>query len=365
MSRTQQQAIENMATAVNSFTPVAHELLQRKCMCGTHTLNGECEKCKGTKSTLQRKSRNVGLVSEIPLSVHETLRSPGQPLNRDTRAFMEPRLGQDFSNVRIHSNVKAAESAQAIDAQAYTVGQDVAFAMGKYKPDTNTGKSLLAHELAHVVQQTRGSIDSHPEARADLAARQVVEGQAVSRSLVGGAPYGLYRQRTETSKEEKKKPGAKAGKEEKVTIPSIKLPEKKSETPEMPSRLPIPGLSSGKFSLGLRLGFPKLAAETELQQKVFAGRPDFLKESLQRAQLINQMLTGQVPTGWEETDKGELARYVWGIFSTNIAPGLAEKITSGLSTSTGPGGLSFELDLLLITDFSKEIGGGASFIVRW
>lgn len=365
MSRTQQQAIENMTTALHSFTPVPHELLQRKCMCGAHTLNGECEKCKGTKSALQRKSRNVGSIDEIPLSVHETLRSPGEPLNRETRAFMEPRLGQDFSNVRIHSDVKAAESAQAIDAQAYTVGQDVAFAMGKYRPDTTTGKSLLAHELVHVVQQARGSIGSDPEARADLAARQIVEGQEVSSSLVGGAPYGLNRQQTETSKEEKKKTGKKAGKEEKVIIPKIKPPEKKTETPEMPSRIPIPGLSTGRFSLGLRLGFPKLAAETELHQKVFTGRPDFLKESLQRAQLMNQILTGEVPTGWEETDKGELAKYVWGIFSTNIAPDLAKKITSGLSTSAGPGGLTYELDLLLITDFSKEIGGGASFIVRW
>lgn len=365
MSRTQQQAIDNMTTAVHSFTPLPHQLLQRKCACGDHTLNGECEKCKGTKSALQRKSRNVGLINEIPLSVHETLRSPGQPLNTDTRAFMEPRLGQDLSNVRIHSDVKASESAQAIDAQAYTVGQDVAFAMGKYRPDTNTGKALLAHELAHVVQQARGSIDSNPEERADLAARQTLEGQTVSSSLIGGAPYCLYRQSTETSKEEKKKPGEKAGKEAKVIVPVIKPPEKKTETPKMPSRLPIPGLSTGRFSLGLRLGFPKLAAETELQQKLFGGRPDFLKKSLQRAQLINQVLTGQVPTGWEETDKGELARYVWGILSTHIAPDLAAKITSGLSTSAGPAGISYELDLTLITDFSKEIGGGASFIVRW
>jgi hypothetical protein len=349
MSRTQLQAIENKTTAVHSFTPVSHRLLQRKC----------------EKKGLQRKSSNAALGNEIPLVVHETLRSSGQSLNMDTREYMEPRFGHDFSNVRIHSDVKAAESTRAIDAQAYTVGQDVAFARGKYRPDTNAGKSLLAHELAHVVQQDRGAFGSYPEVRADLAARQVLEGQAVSSSLVGGAPYGLYRQRTETSKEEKKKPGKKAGKEEKVVVPVIKPPKKKTATPEMPSRLPIPWLSTGSFSLGLRLGFPKLAEETELQKKLFGGRPDFLKESLQRAKVINQMLTGKVPTGWEETDKGELARYVWGIFSTNIAPDLAAKITSGLSTSTGPGGLSYELDLLLITDFSKEIGGGASFTVRW
>jgi hypothetical protein len=80
---------------------------------------------------------------------------------------------------------------------------------------------------------------------------------------------------------------------------------------------------------------------------------------------MDQILTGKVPTGWEERDKAELARAIWGIFSTKIFPDLAAKITKGLSTTTGPGGLSYELDLVLISDFSKEIGGGASFTVRW
>ena len=327
----------------------------------------EPEEEKEEEELIQAKltSGQAPQVSQVLQNQIHSLRGGGQPLSPPLRNFFEPRFGHDFKRVRIHSGVKAAESAWAIDALAYAVGQDVAFAEGKYRPDTNAGKSLIAHELAHVVQQDRESFDSHPEDRADLSARQVLEGQAVSSSLVGGAPYGLYRQRTETSKEEKKKPGEKAGKEQKVIVPAINPSEKKTETPEMPSRLPIPWLSGGSFSFGLHLGFPKLAEETELQKKLLGGRPDFLKESLQHAQVINQMLTGKVPTGWEEADKGELARYVWEIFSRNIAPDLAAKITSGLSTSTGPAGLSYELDLLLITDFSKEIGGGASFTVRW
>ena len=353
------------ASPVQNFTPVQTGLLQRQsALCNTPRLMEDSGRDK-EKLTLQRSSVDQAVTTTVLPIVHEVLRSPGQPLDSETHAYMEPRFGHDFSRVRIHSDVKAAESARAIDALAYAVGQDVAFAEGKYRPDTNAGKSLIAHELAHVVQQDRGSFDSHPEDRADLSARQVLEGQAVSSSLVGGAPYGLYRQRTETSKEEKKKPGEKAGKEQKVIVPAINPSEKKTETPEMPSRLPIPWLSGGSFSFGLHLGFPKLAEETELQKKLLGGRPDFLKESLQHAQVINQMLTGKVPTGWEEADKGELARYVWEIFSRNIAPDLAAKITSGLSTSTGPAGLSYELDLLLITDFSKEIGGGASFTVRW
>ena len=77
----------------------------------------------------------------------------GQPLTEPERAFFESRLGHDFSHVRIHSDVKAAESAQAINAFAYTIGQDVVLGAGQYAPGSKAGRRLLAHELTHVVQQ--------------------------------------------------------------------------------------------------------------------------------------------------------------------------------------------------------------------
>jgi hypothetical protein len=67
---------------------------------------------------------------------------------------MEPRFGHDFSRVRIHSDAKAAESARAFGARAFTVGTDIAFAEGEYRPDTKAGQQLLAHELTHTVQQS-------------------------------------------------------------------------------------------------------------------------------------------------------------------------------------------------------------------
>jgi hypothetical protein len=85
--------------------------------------------------------------------VHEVLRSPGQPLDANTRAFMEPRFGHDFSRVRVHSDASAAESARAVNALAYTVGQDIVFEAGRYAPGASEGRRLLAHELTHVVQQ--------------------------------------------------------------------------------------------------------------------------------------------------------------------------------------------------------------------
>lgn len=88
-----------------------------------------------------------------PLIVQDVLRSPGQPLDAETRAFMEPRFGHDFSKVRIHSDGLAAEAASSIDARAFTSDRSIVFAAGEYTSRTGQGQPLLAHELTHVVQQ--------------------------------------------------------------------------------------------------------------------------------------------------------------------------------------------------------------------
>lgn len=106
-----------------------------------------------TKPLVQQQVAGNGGGSEAPPIVHEVLRSPGQPLDPGTRAFMESRFGHDFSQVRIHSDRKAAESARSVDALAYTVGQNLVFSPGQYEPKTIKGKKLLAHELTHTIQQ--------------------------------------------------------------------------------------------------------------------------------------------------------------------------------------------------------------------
>ncbi|MDR3415981.1 MAG: DUF4157 domain-containing protein [Nevskia sp.] len=88
-----------------------------------------------------------------PAVVDEALRSPGQPLDAATRAFMEPRFDHDFSRIRVHADSRAAASADAVRAQAYTVGNDIVFAAGSYAPFSPDGQRLLAHELTHSVQQ--------------------------------------------------------------------------------------------------------------------------------------------------------------------------------------------------------------------
>lgn len=94
-------------------------------------------------------------------ALKEAGRTAGQPLDAETRAFMEPRFGHDFSGVRVHDDARAAQSSDAVNAHAYTVGNDIVFGPGEYAPGTTQGKSLIAHELAHVVQK-RNSINSPP-----------------------------------------------------------------------------------------------------------------------------------------------------------------------------------------------------------
>jgi hypothetical protein len=99
-----------------------------------------------------RAGGQEGRHGDAPQVVHEVLRSPGRALDSGVRALMEPRFGHDFSRVRVHTDAKAAESASAVSAVAYTVGRDIVFAGGSYAPHTPEGRSLLAHELTHVAQ---------------------------------------------------------------------------------------------------------------------------------------------------------------------------------------------------------------------
>jgi GH24 family phage-related lysozyme (muramidase) len=133
-------------------------LLQRKCACGGSAgFSGQCEDCGKQRLLLQRRA--AGPADGIaPPIVHEVLRAPGAPLDPAARADLEPRFGHDFSRVRVHTDACAAQSADAVNALAYTVGRDVVFAAGRYAPHTDAGRHLLSHELTHVVQQGGGSL---------------------------------------------------------------------------------------------------------------------------------------------------------------------------------------------------------------
>ncbi|HWW77646.1 MAG TPA: DUF4157 domain-containing protein [Pyrinomonadaceae bacterium] len=247
MSRSTHNKVSTPSRAATLLPPGS--VLQRKCACGTHTVaGGECDSCRTKhEGRVQRSSVGSPNAVEAPSSVRDVLRSPGQPLDPTTRAFMESRFAHDFSrvrvrpseggilqprltvnepgdryeqeadrvaervmsltaqrpprageveprarvlgppegaqtaapesspspagerssagprptapdfgHVRVHTGGRAAESARELNAAAYTVGRDVVFGEGQYAPGTSAGRNLLAHELAHVIQQTAG-----------------------------------------------------------------------------------------------------------------------------------------------------------------------------------------------------------------
>lgn len=177
------------AAAPRLLTSASRSVLQRKCDCGQHTGGGECEECKKKKTSLQRHAVGSAVAAVAPPIVYDVLRSPGKPMEARTRAFFERRFGGDFSQIRVHSDPKASESARAVRADAYTVGQQIVFANGRYSPETSNGRQLLAHELAHTRQQAsqfQSGAGSEIHVSDDPAAEQGAD--ATAAAITSGGP---------------------------------------------------------------------------------------------------------------------------------------------------------------------------------
>ena len=195
MSALVQTKVSAPARVPPVFSAPQPGLLQRKCACGNKAgFSDECDECKKKRLGLQPKltvnqpgdlfeqeadrvaeqvlaapthsdvraappriQRFAGPAAErtggVPASVEKVLANPGRPLEPALRQDMEQRFGHDFSRVRVHSGAAAEQSAQAVNAQAYTVGHDLVFDAGRFAPGTQAGRRLIAHELTHVVQQ--------------------------------------------------------------------------------------------------------------------------------------------------------------------------------------------------------------------
>lgn len=176
----------------------------------------------GALLNLQRLAGNssvgslLGEERDEPSPVHDVVGSGGgSPLDGPTRTFMESRLGHDFGDVRIHTGQKADDSARSINAQAYTVGNDVVFQSGKYAPETSSGLHTLAHELTHVVQQSSGPVSGTPvgggirlsdpsdafEQAAERNATAALSGAPVSAASPGGGEASVQRATDEEEEE--------------------------------------------------------------------------------------------------------------------------------------------------------------------
>ncbi len=166
------------------YAPRPAPVLQRRCACGgTPGPDGECAACKARG--LQRQTAAAGPQTAPPV-VHDVLGSAGRPLEAGVRGQMEARFGHDFSRVRVHTDARAAESARAVGALAYTVGRDVVLG-----PDGRS-QAVLAHELAHVVQQCGTGQTSGPIPIAEPGDRHEQEAERASAGTAA-APRRLQR----------------------------------------------------------------------------------------------------------------------------------------------------------------------------
>jgi hypothetical protein len=161
--------------------------LQRSCSCG-----GSCDSCRKPRELRRHATGGARRLGAAPPIVDAVLRSPGQPLDGSARSAMGPRFGHDFSNVRIHADSAADESARAVNARAYTVGRDIVFGSGEYAPHTPAGRRLLAHELTHVVQQKGSESSSGPIEIGDAhhATEHEAESVAAGSGTAGGTADG-------------------------------------------------------------------------------------------------------------------------------------------------------------------------------
>ena len=227
-----------------SDTPIvspATSGVQRKCSCG-----GTCDDCKAehadkehghVQRTAAAASHSVHTpsASSAPPIVHEVLRSPGQPLDSATRAFFEPRFGHDFSRVRVHTDAQAAESAKAVHARAYTVGHQIVFGPGHHEHTTMERERLMAHELAHVVQQNP-LLRRQPETtvHVDSTDKKLVLGAGGS-----GAVIYEYTAHAMAEPSPDKTDPAKPGKTFEIDLPLLVYPPAKIDTTKDPPKVDI------------------------------------------------------------------------------------------------------------------------------
>ena len=225
------ERIDHTSNRLQATAPMAGRILQRKCACGQHTSGGgKCAACSDkeklkqplqaklqigeandsyereadrvaeqvmrmptpgnsetndylqAKPLVQRRTANSQSAgTEVPSIVHEVLGSSGSPLDQTTRDYMEPRFGFDFSQVRVHNDAKAAQSAKVVNALAYTVGHNIVLGANLSAQENASQRRVLAHELTHVVQQTAEPVK--PSAAISKPAKTAVALQRITPRL--------------------------------------------------------------------------------------------------------------------------------------------------------------------------------------
>ena len=147
-----EQEADAMADSVMQMTNngVRHQSFFRPAI---STIQRKCTQCEDEENKVQRKGNGIEAIPTASNENYISSLSGGRALSRKERSFFEPRMGYDFSDMRLHTDSAADKSAKNLDAFAYTKGNNIVFAANQYQPGTENGKRLMAHELTHTIQQ--------------------------------------------------------------------------------------------------------------------------------------------------------------------------------------------------------------------
>jgi hypothetical protein len=157
-------------------------------------ISRKCDACEEEK--LQKKPDGTMSTGDAPASVEATLRAPGEPMDAESRSFFEPRFNADFSNVRIHDDAQAQDSAAAVGARAYAVNNHIVLGPNRPAPGTTAHQELLAHELTHVVQQSaapravRRDLGDKAQEIYDAAKKKAMDAAKQKLVDLGNSPVG-------------------------------------------------------------------------------------------------------------------------------------------------------------------------------
>jgi hypothetical protein len=213
---------------------------------------------ESAKVRTKRASARVPVVTPETESAIDRNRGTGASLDHGTRAFFEDRFGRDLSHVRVHSDAQAAHAARELGAHAFTTDRDIFFASGRYEPSTTAGRSLLAHELTHTVQQSPGP--TLRNANANASARPGRAGGSRAPGRISRAPRSVARATAAPPASTSHGPVA-----EQTHDPAAQMPVEEVALDKSGEFAPSPAISAwlaGKHAAPVRVRFGKLASGT-------------------------------------------------------------------------------------------------------
>jgi len=297
---------------------------------------------------VQRKPRDTnGVEADAGSAVAAAASSSGSQLPETLQRKFEGSLGADLSSVRVHTGEASAEAARSVGARAYTTGQDIHFGAGEYDPASAAGEQLIAHEVAHTVQQRGAPARQHKDlvvsSPHDPAEH---EADAAASAMVAGESFAISSAPSEVAREKKKKDDKKDDKKEKPKFPKFVGDKKTMELPFGAGKLELdmsennPGVSVG-FKKDLEVEFFKIDHTVEPPPMLAPGVPVDLNVNAGAG--IKVTGSGKGSAKWEDAPGPRTEPEQQFVMSAGGGGSVGLDLHGGVKIGAGPGVPMFRL----------------------